>query len=345
MDRTVVYVPYPMLHPVVDVGRLEAVAPVELVTVPYEIDHAVRTAREQDPWSAELRAAQPLLTDDQRDAFARAEVVFTLDVPMDLPPLAPRLRWVQAIGSGVGQFVSSRLPDGDITLTNGASLGAGPIAEWVMARVLQILRNLPAHDAAAAEHQWRTTYGRQLEGRTVTVVGLGAIGRAVAVRARPFGVHLVGVRRRARAGEGDPDVDELVGPDALHQVLGRSDVVVLAAPGTAENENLFDEEAFSAMAQGAIFVNVARGTLVDEAALIAHLESGHLGAAALDVARTEPLPSDDPLWDAPRVFISPHASAGGDNYGQRAFDLFCENFARYVKGEPLRNVVDLSSGY
>jgi phosphoglycerate dehydrogenase-like enzyme len=346
MDRLVVYVPYPMLHPVIDRARLEAIAgPVEVLTVPYEASHAVRTAREQDPFSEELRRQEPPLDADQRQAFGRCQVVLTLDVPMDLPPLAPNLRWIQAIGSGVGQFVASRLPEGPILLTNGASLGAGPIADWVLGRVLQIVKRLPEHDAAAAEHRWRNAFGGQLEGRTMVIVGLGAIGRAVAVRARAFGMPLIGVRRRAPAGAVDPDVDELVGPGALHQVLARADVVVLAAPGTADNENLFDGPAFEAMKPGAIFVNVARGTLVDEPALIDHLASGHLRAAAVDVARTEPLPPEDPLWDAPNLYISPHSSAGGDNYGQRAFDLFCDNLERFVTGRPLINLVDLSSGY
>lgn len=346
MDRLVVYVPYPMLHPVIDRERLDRIAPsVEVLEVPYEISHAARTAHEQDPFSEALRRQEPPLTAEQREAFGRAHVVFTLDVPMDLPPVAPNLRWIQAIGSGVGQFVASRLPEGGIMLTNGASLGAGPIADWVLARVLQIVKRLPEHDAAAAEHRWESAFGGQLEGRALAIVGLGAIGRAVAVRARAFGMTVIGVRRSWTPGAVDPDVDELAGPGALHQVLARSDVVVLAAPGTADNENLFDGPAFDAMKPRSIFVNVARGTLVDEAALIAHLRSGHLRAAATDVARTEPLAPEDPLWDAPNLYISPHSSAGGDNYGQRAFDLFCANLERFVAGQPLVNLVDLSSGY
>lgn len=346
MDPLVIYVPFPMLHGVVDVERLRGIHPdIEVLTVPYEIDHALRTAREQEPFSEEVRRTQPPLSDDQREAFARAHVIFTLDVPADLPPLAPNLRWIQAIGSGVGQFVSSRLPEGDIVLTNGASIGAGPIAEWVMGRVLQILKRLPEHDANARDHHWSTAMGSQLEGRTIGIVGLGAIGRAVARRARGFGVTLLGVRRSWQPGADDEDVDELFGVDALTDVLARSDVVVLAAPGTEANRDLFDADTFAAMKPRSLFVNVARGTLVDEAALIGALERGHLAAAAIDVAQHEPLPADDPLWSAPNLYISAHSSAGGDNYGERAFALFCANFARFVNDEPLENVVDLGRGY
>ncbi|HEV8297301.1 MAG TPA: D-2-hydroxyacid dehydrogenase [Acidimicrobiales bacterium] len=345
-ETLVVLVPFPMLHPAIDETRLRAIHPrIEVLTTPFEIDHAQRVAREQQPFSEDLRRREPPLSAEQADAFRRAHVVFTLDVPMDLPPLAPNVRWVQAIGSGVGQFVSARLPDAGITLTNGAGIGAPPIAEWVLARTLQIIKLLPVHDANAHDHQWVSALGGQLQGKTVGVIGLGAIGREVARRTGAFGTTNLGVRRSWTPGATDPDVDELFGPAALHEVLGRSDVVVLAAPGTDENEALFDAAAFAAMKPGAIFVNVARGTLVDEVALINALESGHLRAAALDVARTEPLPPEDPLWSAPNIFISPHSSTSGEGYAARAFDLFCRNFERFVAGQPLENVVDLTAGY
>jgi phosphoglycerate dehydrogenase-like enzyme len=346
MSPLVVYVPFPMLHPVIDVDRLRAIHPeVEVLTTPFEIDHELRTAREQDPYDEALRRREPPLTGEQADAFGRAHVVFTLDVPMDLPPRAPSLRWIQAIGSGVGQYVSARLPEGGIVLTNGAGIGAPPIAEWVMARVLQIIKLLPQHDANAREHRWQMALGGQLHAKTMGIVGLGAIGREVARRARPFGVTLLGVRRSWKPDMVDPDVDELFGPDDLDTVLGRSDIVVLAAPGSEDNENLFDARTFAAMKPGAIFVNVARGTLVDEPALIDALERGHLHAAAIDVARAEPIPPEDPLWSAPNLYISPHSSTSTEGYADRAFDLFCRNFAHFVRQEPLENVVDLAQGY
>ena len=131
----------------------------------------------------------------------------------------------------------------------------------------------------------------------------------------------------------------------MHEVLRRSDIVVVAAPGTNDTDDMFDAAAFAAMPPDSIFVNVARGTLVDETALIDALTSGHLRGAAIDVARIEPLPADDPLWDAPNLLISPHSSTSGEGYADRAFELFCTNLERLVRGEPLVNLIDLSAGY
>ena len=346
MDEVVLYVPFPMLHPAIDRARLAALHPaVEVLTDPvFDIAHNERTVREQDPFGAAPGLAAPL-TDAQRAAFGRAHVVWTLDVPLDLPTVAPNLRFVQAIGSGVGQYVASRLPEGGIRLSNGAGIGAPPIAEWVLARTLQILKRLPEHDANAREHRWESALGSNLQGRTVAVIGLGAIGRQVARRMRAFDVHLLGMRRRWTPDLVDPDVDELFGPDALHAMLARADIVVVAAPGTESTDDLFDATAFAAMRPGSIFVNVARGTLVDEATLIDALASGHLRAAAIDVARAEPLPPTDPLWSAPNLLISPHSSTSSEGYAERAFELLHENLGRMLRGEPLVNEIDLTDGY
>jgi phosphoglycerate dehydrogenase-like enzyme len=142
-----------------------------------------------------------------------------------------------------------------------------------------------------------------------------------------------------------PNVDEMFGPDSLHEMLTRSDTVVLAAAGTPETESLIGAAELAAMKPGSVFVNVARGTMVEEPALIAALESGHLRAAAIDVAREEPLPAESPLWTAPNLIFSPHSSPSQDRYFEMVFDLFLDNLACYVKGEPLRNVIDLSAGY
>jgi phosphoglycerate dehydrogenase-like enzyme len=135
------------------------------------------------------------------------------------------------------------------------------------------------------------------------------------------------------------------GTDQLLDVLGRCDAVVLSAPSTPETNDLFDATAFAAMRPGAVFCNVARGALVDEDALVDALQSGHLGAAIIDVTKQEPLPADSPMWDTPRLYLSPHSSTSLDRYLDSIFDLFTDNLRRYVHGEPLRNVVDLSAGY
>ena len=172
------------------------------------------------------------------------------------------------------------------------------------------------------------------------IVGLGAIGRAVTARLRPFGVGLIGVRNSYRPGMTDDDVDELIGPADIAARVGDADIVVLCANATDDNENLFDAAMFDRMRDSSTFINVARGTLVDEAALIAALESGKLRGAATDVARNEPIAEHDPLWDAPNLRISPHSSVATDRYGERVLELFLDNLPRYLAGEQLHRVVE-----
>jgi phosphoglycerate dehydrogenase-like enzyme len=344
-EPLVVHVGYWPLAPVVDPERLSAIAgrPVDVRAVSYDLDHSEQTRRDREPHASDLPELD--LGDELLAALAEAEVMLTLNAPLDLPRLAPRLRWIQAMGSGVGQFVASNLPAGDITLTNAAGVGAAPIAEWVVGRVLQVYKRFDEHAAQQERREWTEALGALVEGRTALVVGVGAIGAAVAVRLRAFGVHTIGVKRSFAPGMTDPSVDELIGPAQLLDTLPRAHIVVVAAPGTAANENQFDAAAFAAMRRGSVFVNVALGSVVVEAALIAALESGRLRAAAIDVAREEPLPADDPLWDAPNLAISPHSSASADRYLERVVDLFAGNLGRYAHGEPLHNVVDLSGGY
>jgi phosphoglycerate dehydrogenase-like enzyme len=345
-EPSVIHVAYPALVPVFDHERVRALCPAtEVVTAPYDISHDQRTRRSHEPDNAELRALEPPLDPQLVADLARAEVLFTLDAPYDLPRLAPRLQWIQALGSGVGQFASSGLDGTAIVLTNGAGIGSVPIAEWVLARVLSVAKRLDEHAESQRRHQWEPRYGSMLQGRTMVIVGLGAIGREVSRRTRAFGVHVIGIRRSWVPGMFSPDADELMGPGTLHEALGRADIIVVAAPGSRENDGLFDAAAFAATKPGAIFVNVARGSLVDEPALIAALESGQLRAAATDVARHEPLPPEDPLWDAPHLSISPHSSTSMEGYMERTFDQFFANLERYVDGRPLDNVVDLTGGY
>jgi phosphoglycerate dehydrogenase-like enzyme len=284
------------------------------------------------------------LTDEVRAVWARAEATMSLDLPGPIAELAPNLQWVQAIGAGIDHLADADLPDA-VTITNAAGVAASPIAEFAISRLLSVWKRLPEIDEEQARHEWKAKFGRTVEGLTLGVIGLGAIGTAVAQRARGFGMYLIGTRRSYKEGQDHPAVDELRGTADLHDVLARCDAVVVSAPGTQETENLFDASAFAAMKPGALFCNVGRGSLVDEPALIAALESGHLGAAILDVTREEPLPADDPLWSAPNIFISPHCSAAQDRYTETLLALFADNLERYTRGEPLRNIVDRAAGY
>jgi phosphoglycerate dehydrogenase-like enzyme len=284
------------------------------------------------------------LTDDDRAVWSRADAALALDLPPGIGELAPGLRWVQAIGAGVDHLDACGLP-GACVITNAAGVAAAPIAEFVMGRLLAVWKRFPEIDEQQSTHEWKPKFGTLVEGLTLGVIGLGAIGTAVAVRARAFGMTVIGTRRSYQPGHEHDAVDELRGSADLHEVLARCDAVVVSAPGTPETENLFDAAAFAAMKPGALFCNVGRGSLVDEPALIAALVSGHLGAAVLDVTRQEPLPAGDPLWSAPNAWISPHCSTSQERYTDKLLDLFADNLGRFTRGEELRNVVDRVAGY
>ena len=244
---------------------------------------------------------------------------------------------MQAIGAGTDHFRGAELGP-DVVVTNAAGVAAVPIAEFVVGQLLAIWKRFDELADQQRRHVWEPAYGRQVSGLTLGLVGLGAIGTAVAERARALGMRVLAVRRRPGVDR-PPVVDEVVGPEQLSDVLGRVDAVVVCAPATPETRDLFDAAAFAAMRPGAVFCNVGRGSLVDETALLDALRSGHLGAAVLDVTREEPLPADSPLWDAPNVRLSPHSAASLDHYVESVFDLFADNLGRYLRREPLRNVV------
>jgi phosphoglycerate dehydrogenase-like enzyme len=336
--HVIVHVAYPPDPPRRLMDELLTVSPdLDVVVAPYVEQHGVRAARSQRS-AEELRARAPALTEAQRDAFGRAEVLLALDLPVGLGTFAPALRWVQAIGAGTDHFRGAELRP-DVVVTNAAGVAAVPIAEFVIGQLLAIWKRFDELTDQQRRHVWEPSYGRQVSGLTLGLVGLGAIGTAVAERARALGMRVLAVRRRPGVSARPPVVDELVGPERLHDVLARVDAIVVCAPATPDTQDLFDAAAFGAMRPGAVFCNVARGSLVDEAALLDALRSGHLGAAVLDVTRQEPLPADSPLWDAPNLRLSPHSSASLDHYVESVFELFADNLGRYLRREPLHNVV------
>ncbi|HMK12164.1 MAG TPA: NAD(P)-dependent oxidoreductase, partial [Acidimicrobiales bacterium] len=193
---------------------------------------------------------------------------------------------------------------------------------------------------AQRRRAWDRHQFREVAGTTWLIVGLGTIGQAVATRAGAFGARVVGCRRSPTGAEG---VDALVTPADLHGALATADVVVLSLPSTAESPPLVDAAFLDAMAEGSVLVNIARGSLIDEAALVTALDRGRPEAALLDVMVTEPLPTESPLWSHPRVVLTPHNSAGGFDRYRRYDDLLVDNLARYVQGEPLRNEITLAT--
>jgi phosphoglycerate dehydrogenase-like enzyme len=286
-------------------------------------------------------------------AVRGAEVYFGLGLPRDLlyaalePPA--RLRWVHTGSAGVASLLHPELAEHEITLTNSAGIYGPPIAETVLGMILHFLRGLDYAVHAQRRREWgaavfeRSDGGvREIDGATLGIVGYGGVGREVARRAAALGMRVLATRRHARP---DHVALMLIGDDALDRVLAESDVVVLALPSTAATRGMIGARELALMRDGAVLVNVARGDIVDHAALIEALRSHRLRGAALDVFPLEPLPPDSPLWSLDNVLITPHVSGTTTRFWEREAALMLDNLQRYLAGEPLRNVVDPRAGY
>lgn len=330
-------IPFPVDDTIRDAFRVSDA--VEVHSTPYFESSDVRSSKGRNNGVDPDGHPTPDITDAMRDIWARTEIAVSMDLPADAPSLFPRLRWFQGMGAGYDHIDVDTLAAMGVVQTNASGIASVPMAEFVIGRLLQEWKSLRALDAQQRDHTWEPIYGNQVAGRTIGIVGLGSIGREVARRARAFGMTVRATRGSARPDDTDPDADVLLPADQLGEMIGPCDAVVIAAPATPATEDLFDAEMLSRMAQGSILVNVGRGTHVVEADLIAALESGHLRAAVLDVTRQEPLPVDDPLWDAPNLYLSPHSSVSLDRYQQNVVALAVDNLRRYLAGEELRNVV------
>jgi phosphoglycerate dehydrogenase-like enzyme len=321
-------------------ARLDAVAPgIELHEVPYFEDHGLRNARAAGRVTDADRATAPHLSDSDWAVLERTTAAVLLDVPDGMLERATHLRWIQTMSAGTDHLDVTSMTAHGIVLTNGAGIAAGAIAEFALGRLIQVWKNFRVLDANQAQRHWELVFGEQLGGRTIGIVGLGAIGRAVARRARAFDMRVLANRRSAAPGDRDPDVDDLFTMTDVDRMIAQCDAVVIAATPTSDNVRLFDRDRIATMKKGAVLCNVARGVLVDEDALLDALRSGHLGAAILDTTTEEPTPADHPLWTAPNCYLSPHISATGVDYPAALLDLVARNLSHLVHGEPLDNVV------
>jgi phosphoglycerate dehydrogenase-like enzyme len=319
--------------------------PVEILAGRYEESRELRQARGQGQGREALSGMIPEVDQPTLDLLAGCEVVMALDIPFGIHELGPRVRFVQGIGAGVAQFDVPGLAGQGIRVATAAGVAAVPIAEFVMGRLLEVWKGSRRLEADQRAHVWRFSMGRMLSGSTIGIVGLGAIGTAVAQRAHAFGMRVIATRRRFEPGMTSPAVDELMGSGSLTRLLSAADAVVLSLPETADTVGLIGPEELAAMKPGAVLCNVARGSLIDEEALVAALTSGQLGAAILDVTAMEPLPAGSPLWDAPNLYLSPHSSASLDGYFDRLSRLLAGNLLRYASGDRMVNEADPEAGY
>jgi phosphoglycerate dehydrogenase-like enzyme len=254
---------------------------------------------------------------------------------------APALQWAHIGWAGTDAPVIQELMDRGVKVSNSSGVTSEPIALTVIGAMLALHRGFPRWFELQRSHRWeqlgRDAAPRDLPGQTMTVLGLGAIGVHIARMARALGLHVIGVRRR-EAGAGE-HCDEWAPPDALDSVLRRTDWLAITVPLTSATRHMIDGRALGLLPRGAHILNVARGAVVDEAAMIEALRSGHLAGAYLDVFETEPLPADSPLWDLPNVIISPHDSSPSQGNNGRAEAIFLEELERWARGKPLTRLV------
>jgi phosphoglycerate dehydrogenase-like enzyme len=287
--------------------------------------------------------------EDRLRAFADADVLLTSRISSAEFAVARRVRWIQSTAVGVAELMAPEVVTSDVLVTNVRGVHRDQIAEHAIALMLALRRQLHVAMVRQASRTWaqleiQEHRTRPLRDSQMLVVGLGAIGARVAELAAGLGMRVRAVRRHP-AAPAPACVTAVAGPDALRTELVQADVVILAAPKTAETRVMIGAEELAAMKPGALLINVARGRLVDDEALVAALERGHLGGAGLDTFVREPLAPDHPFWRLPNVIVTPHVAPFGGDYWQAAIDLFLENVARFRRGEALVNVVDKTRGY
>ncbi len=321
--------------------RLDVVYQPELLRPPrYAADHKggelTRSEEQESHWQSLL---------------AEAEILFDFDQTHleDLPELTPKLEWIQATSAGIGQFVrrmgyATRMPRTIYTTASGVH--AVPLAEFCIMAMLMFTKHVPGMMRMQEQRQWRRYAGTDLRDRTLVILGMGRVGKEIARIAQAFHMNVLGIKRDLDGIEAQSlHLDELHPSSELPGLLTRAEFLILCLPHTDETEGMINAEQLSLLPAGAVLVNVSRGAVVDEPALIAALQSGDLGAAALDVYAEEPLPRSSPLWAMANVLVSPHSGSTSDRENQRITDLFCENLRRYLDGRELLNLLDLDKLY
>ena len=267
---------------------------------------------------------------------------------------APHLAWVHSATSGVERALTPNALERGVVVTNARGVFSRPIAEYVLMMILAVSRRLPQLLELQRERTWQPLEGAELRDVTVGIVGLGSIGRAVGALATGFGCRVVAVRRRPGTelsgadddrSLGEAMLERVGGPETLPELLAESDFIVLAAPLTPETMDMINDDTLAMVKPGAWLINVARGRLVDERALLRALRDGTLGGAVLDTFRDEPLPATSPFYDLDNVIVTPHTAWSSGRVLDRSVELFCDNLRRFAVGEPLLNIVDPAAGY
>ncbi len=331
------------------------------------------TLRFTDALLDQLRAVSPLLRVEQQtchnnDEAAAAlaahpdvEILYAFNLPPNALELAPGLRWLQLHSAGANHILDHPIIKSDVAITTVSGIHATPIAEYVFASILAFRWQVPQwtqcqRDAKWPSNRWDLYARPELRGSTLGILGYGSIGREVGRLGKAFGMRVLALRRSPGQAEkgyavkrtGDPEgaiPERFFLPAELHEMLPECDYVVISLPLTPETRHFIGEAELKAMKPSAYLVNIARGPIVDEQALVRALRDGWIAGAGLDVFEREPLPDDSPLWTMENALISPHVAGFTPRYDERAIALFAENLDRYLSGQPLLNLVDKVKGY
>ena len=282
-----------------------------------------------------------------------AEIYLGYGAPEAVLRAGAGLRWMHSGTAGVASAITADLRRSGVLFTNSAGVHAPAVAETAVGMMLHFARGFDVAVRAQAQAEWRTepfdaapSAARELAGATLGVIGYGCIGREAARRSTALGMRVIALRRRAGPGGSEHEgATVLTGAAGLDRILAESDYLLLAAPETAQTRGMIDGGALDRMRRGAVLVNVSRGALVDEDALVRALGSGRLRGAGLDVFATEPLLPTHAFWRLPNVLVTPHVSGYSDRFWERETELILDNLGRYLRGRPLRNLVDLDAGY
>jgi phosphoglycerate dehydrogenase-like enzyme len=309
----------------------------DLLPVPrYRCDH-----------SAPARDLSPAQLDEWRATSALADIFFDFDwfEPSTMTERAPDLRWIQATSAGIGAVMQrTGLDQKSLLVTTAAGIHVAPLAEFALMGALHFVKGVPDLQARQREHHWERYTTRELKGSRALVVGLGHVGREVVRDFASLGVDVTGLGRSGVAYD-VPGLSRSIDRDALEATLATTDIVILAAPLTEETTNLIGAHQLQQLPSHAVLVNVGRGQLVDEVALVDALVSGALAGACVDVFREEPLPAASPLWDLENVIVSPHSASTVATENRDLVELFLVNLDRWRRGESLRNLYDVRKGY
>jgi len=324
-----------------------------LVTTPIEQEYLDQIAAVSP--RVKVTNVSSLTKADQEDSYvpgsefdtvlAEADVIYGLRLPQNLTRRAPRLKWVQVMSAGVERFLDAGLRKSPVTLTNVSGIHATPIGEFVLEQMLMFAKGAALCFELKQKKQWQRFGPAVLRGKTVGIIGLGAIGREVARLSKAFGMRVIATRRSTKRETRARNVDVLLPSADLYQALSESDYVVITLPYTRQTDNLIGEAEFNAMKTTACIINIGRGRIIDEEAMIRALSEGQIAGAGLDVFATEPLPRSSKLWGIPNVLFSPHVSGVMEDYNTKATDLFCRNLERFLAGKRLFNVVGKRRGY